>query len=408
MINYLLKSGILLLVFYAVYKLWLENEKMFRFNRAYLLLSLVFSFVIPLQLISVRPLLGNTLSVIQLNGVVIRTSNVVLNKDNSAQIITSVFSIIYLIVACLFMVRFIVNLYSFYKKIKSNNRKVLDNVKVVLIEEATLPHSFWKSIFINKEEFETGKIPLELIAHEKAHLQQKHTLDILFIEVLQIVFWFNPLLVLFKKAIKLNHEFLADEAVNKQFDSVTAYQKLLLNFASHKNTIALASNLNYLITKKRLIMMTKKESRFKMIFKVLMVSFVCVMSLFVFSSETIAQKVKDKSDYDKMIMNDINDSIEKQPEYPGGIDEFYKLVGMNFKIPAAASKQKLEGKAIIEFMVERDGSLSEFKIVKDLGYGIGNEAIRTIKLSPKWIPGTKDGKPARVLYTLPITVQTEK
>lgn len=408
MINYLLKSGILLLVFYAVYKLWLENEKMFRFNRAYLLLSLAFSFVIPLQLISIKPLLGNTLSIIQLDGVVIRTSNVVLNKDNSAQIITSVLSIIYLIVACLFMFRFIVNLYSFYKKNKDNNKQVLDNVKVVLIEEAALPHSFWKSIFINKEEFETGKIPLELIAHEKAHLQQKHTLDILFIEVLQIVFWFNPLLVLFKKAIKLNHEFLADEAVNKQFDSVTAYQKLLLNFASNKNTIALASNLNYLITKKRLIMMTKKESRFKMVLKVLLVSFVCVISLFVFSSETIAQKVKDKSDYDKMIVNDINDSIEKQPEYPGGIDAFYKLVGMNFKIPAEASKQKLEGKAIIEFMVERDGSLSEFKIVKDLGYGIGNEAIRTIKLSPKWIPGSINGKPARVLYTLPITVQTAK
>jgi beta-lactamase regulating signal transducer with metallopeptidase domain len=408
MINYLLKSGILLLVFYAVYKLWLENEKMFRFNRAYLLLSLVFSFVIPLQLISVRPLLGNTLPVIQLEGIVIRTSNAVLNKDNSEQIIIAVLSIIYLIVTCLLLVRFIVNLYSFYKKIKSNNRQVVDDVQLVLIGEATLPHSFWKSIFINKEEFETGKIPLELIAHEKAHLQQKHTLDILFIEVLQIVFWFNPLLVLFKKAIKLNHEFLADKAVNERFNSVTTYQKLLLNFASNKNTIALASNLNYLITKKRLIMMTRKESRFKMIFKVLIVSFVCVMSLFVFSSETTAQKVKDKSDYDKPILKSINDSIEKQPEYPGGIKEFYKLVGMNFKIPAEALKQKLEGKAIIEFMVERDGSLSEFKIVKDLGFGIGNEAIRAIKLSHKWIPGTIDGKPARVLYTMPITIQTEK
>lgn len=408
MINYLLKSGMLLLIFYAVYKLWLENEKMFRFNRAYLLLSLVFSFVIPLQLISVRPLLGNTLSVIQLDGVVIRTSNVVLNNDNSEQLMISVLSIIYLVVVLLFTVQFFVNLYSFYNKTKINSKQLLNDVEVVLIEEPTLPHSFWNSVFINKEEFETGKIPLELIAHEKAHLKQKHTLDILFIEVLQIVFWFNPLLVLFKKAIKLNHEFLADEAVNEQFDSVTAYQKLLLNFASNKNTIALASNLNYLITKKRLIMMTKKESRFKMVFKVLIVSFVCVMSLFVFSSETIAQKVKDKSDYDKMIVKGINDSIEKQPEYPGGIDAFYKLVGMNFKIPAEALKQKLEGKAIIEFMVERDGSLSEFKIVKDLGYGIGNEAIRAIKLSPKWIPGTKDGKPARVLYTMPITVQTEK
>jgi len=396
------------LVFYAVYKLWLENEKMFRFNRAYLLLSLAFSFVIPLQLISVKPLLGNALSVIQLDGIVIRTSNAVLTKDNSGQIIASVLNIIYLVVALLLMVRFVMNLYSFYKKTKSNSRQFLNDTNIVLIEEPVLPHSFWKFVFINKEELETGKIPLELIAHEKAHLQQKHTLDILFIEVLQIVFWFNPLIILFKKSIKLNHEFLADESVNEQFESVTEYQKLLLNFVSHKNTVSLASNLNYLITKKRLIMMTKKESRFKIMFKVLIVSLVCVLSLFVFSAETNAQKVRDKSDYDIMISKCINKSIEKQPEYPGGIEEFYKLIGINFKVPAEASKQKLEGKAIIEFMVERDGSLSEFKIVKDLGYGIGNEAIRTIKLSPKWIPGTIDGKPARVLYTLPITIQTEK
>ena len=396
------------MVFYAVYKLWLENEKMFRFNRAYLLLSLVFSFVIPLQLISVKPLLGNALSVIQLDGIVIKTSNAVLTKDNSGQIIASVLNIIYLVVALLLMVRFVMNLYSFYKKTKSNSRQFLNDTNIVLIEEPVLPHSFWKFIFINKEELETGKIPLELIAHEKAHLQQKHTLDILFIEVLQIVFWFNPLIILFKKSIKLNHEFLADESVNEQFESVTEYQKLLLNFVSHKNTVSLASNLNYLITKKRLIMMTKKESRFKIMFKVLIVSLVCVLSLFVFSAETNAQKVRDKSDYDIMISKCINKSIEKQPEYPGGIEEFYKLIGINFKVPAEASKQKLVGKAIIEFMVERDGSLSEFKIVKDLGYGIGNEAIRTIKLSPKWIPGTIDGKPARVLYTLPITIQTEK
>ena len=254
------------MVFYAVYKLWLENEKMFRFNRAYLLLSLVFSFVIPLQLISVKPLLGNALSVIQLDGIVIRTSNAVLTKDNSGQIIASVLNIIYLVVALLLMVRFIMNLYSFYKKTKSNSRQFLNDTNIVLIEEPVLPHSFWKFVFINKEELETGKIPLELIAHEKAHLQQKHTLDILFIEVLQIVFWFNPLIILFKKSIKLNHEFLADESVNEQFESVTEYQKLLLNFVSHKNTVSLASNLNYLITKKRLIMMTKKESRFKIMF----------------------------------------------------------------------------------------------------------------------------------------------
>ena len=407
MINYLLKSGILLLVFYAVYKLWLENEKMFRFNRAYLLLSLVFSFMLPLQLISVKPLLGNSLSVIQLDGIVIKTSNVILSKDNWDQIITFVLSIIYVAVALLFLVRFILNLYSFYKKTKRNDRQLVNDVKVVLMEEPVLPHSFWKSVFINKNEFEEGKIPVELLAHEKAHLQQKHTLDILFIEVLQIVFWFNPLIVLFKKAIKLNHEFLADEAVNAQFESVTAYQKLLLNFASDKSTIALASNMNYLITKKRFIMMTKKESRLKMMFKVLVVSIVCVLLLFVFSTETIAQRGRDKSNYEEAMGKGIKDSIEKQPEFPGGIGEFYKLVGMNFKIPKDVAKNKLQGKMVIEFMVERDGTLSDFKIVKDLDYALGDEAIRVMKLSPKWIPGSLDGKPARVKYTMPIKIQAD-
>ena len=82
-------------------------------------------------------------------------------------------------------------------------------------------------------------MPSELIAHEKAHLDQKHTLDVLFVEILQIVFWFNPLLLFYKRAIKLNHEFLADQAVNAQFQSVKNYQNLLLAFAVDKSTIQL-------------------------------------------------------------------------------------------------------------------------------------------------------------------------
>lgn len=407
MILYLLKSGILLLVFYAVYKLWLENEKMLVFNRIYLLVSLAFSFVIPLQLISIASGFSSKIGLVQLEELVIQKSN-----ENAEMISINDFAfvfigVIYALMVFVLTIRLTMNLYSLYKRAKNNHVQFIQGEKIVLIEEPILPHSFWKSIFINKKEFEKGKIPSELIAHEKAHLDQKHTLDILFIEVLQIVFWFNPLLVFYKKAIKLNHEFLADEAVNKQFGSVKSYQNLLLDFASNKNTVALASNINYLITKKRLLMMTKKESQIRIVSKVFVVGVLYALLSFAFSTKATAQKASNKADVKEKDLYVLAD-VEKLPEFPGGLTEFYKFIGENFKMPAAVGKNKIEGKTYMQFVIEKDGTLSDIITLKDSGYGIGDEAIRVLKLSPKWIAATQKGKPVRVMYSLPITLQAEK
>ena len=405
MILYLLKSGILLLIFYAVYKLWLENEKMFRFNRIYLLGSLVFSFVIPLQLISIASGFSNKIGFIQLEELVIQKNNENVEMISINDFVFVLIGLVYAFIVLMLTIRLVLNLYSFYKRIKNNQVEFIQGEKIVLIEQPILPHSFWKSIFINKNEFEKGKIPSELIAHEKAHLDQKHTLDILFIEVLQIVFWFNPLLVFYKKAIKLNHEFLADEAVNKQFGSVKSYQNLLLDFASHKNTVALASNINYLITKKRLLMMTKKESPIKIVLKVFSVGVVYALLLFVFSTKATAQKTLNKADVKEKDLYVLAD-VEKLPEFPGGLTEFYKFIGKNFKMSAEANKIKVKGKAYMQFIIEKDGSLSDIKTIKDPGYGLGDEAIRVLKLSPKWTAATQEGKAVRVMYSLPITFQS--
>lgn len=408
MIFYILKSGILLLVFYAVYKLWLENEKMFGFNRIYLLASLVSSFVIPLKLISFTSGFSNKIGFIQLEELVIQKSSENLETISFNDFAFVLIRVVYALMVLMLTIRFVLNLYSFYNRTKNNQLQFVQGEKIVLIEEPVLPHSFWKSIFINKNEFENGKIPSELIAHEKAHLQQKHTLDILFVEVLQIVFWFNPLLLLYKRAIKLNHEFLADEAVNKQFGAVRNYQNLLLEFASNKNTIALASNINYLITKKRLLMMTKKESPIKIVLKVFSVGVVYTFLLFVFSTKTIAQTEKASPKTPDGFAVSYDTTSTKEPEFPGGLEEFYKFIGKNFKMPAEASKSKINGKVEMSFSVEKDGTLSDFKIEKDLGFGLGEEAIRVLKLSPKWIPASKEGTPVKVLYSLPITIQAEK
>ena len=404
MIEYLLKSGILLFVFFAVYKLWLENEKMLRFNRVYLIASLVFSLIIPLQLFSFDPFFGSKTKTIQLEEIIVRSSNVISDKATIYDIVASVLSLVYIVVVVLLTIRFILNIYSFYRKFKNNQVEFINGEKIILIEESVLPHSFWNAIFININDYQNHKIPSELLAHEKAHLTQIHTLDILFIEVLQIVLWFNPLLFFYKKAIKLNHEFLADEAVNNQFKSVSNYQNLLLSIASNKNHITLASNINYSITKKRFLMMAKKQSPVRVVLKVFSIGVIYSLVLFVFSTKTVAQQ----SAATNSGKNQIENGDIKKPEYPGGIMEFYKIVGMHYKIPVEAEKNKIEGEILIKFMVEKDGSLSEFKIIKDLGYGMADEAIRVIKLSSKWIPGSENGKTVRVEYSLPITIQIDK
>lgn len=406
MITYLLKSGILLFVFYAVYKLLLENEKMFRFNRAYLIGSLIFSFVIPLQLFSIKTTFETGINNIQLEGIVIQKGRAPLNENYIMYTIFYYLIRVYVIVSIVLALRFVLNLISFFIKLKRKEIRFVNGVKIVLTNETVLPHSFWDAVFVNKADFEMGKIPSELIAHERAHLEQRHTLDVLFVEVLQIVFWVNPFLSVLKKAIKLNHEFLADEAVNKQFNSVSDYQNLLLDFASNKNTISLASNINYLITKKRLLMMTKKENSTKIALKMGFATAICGLVLFIFSTKTTAQtnSLKDQNDfkvsYDTTSVN--------EPQFPGGITEFYKFIGKNFKMPAEASKNKVQGKVLMEFMIEKDGSLSEIKVKKDLGYGLADEAVRVLRLSPKWIPATENGEPVRVSYGLPITIQSEK
>ncbi|HEY0045435.1 MAG TPA: energy transducer TonB [Flavobacterium sp.] len=95
--------------------------------------------------------------------------------------------------------------------------------------------------------------------------------------------------------------------------------------------------------------------------------------------------------------------IEVKPEFPGGLEKFYKYVMNNYRAPEEAG---LNGKVFVTFVVEKDGSLTDIKVIRDIGFGTGTEAIRVLKKSPRWNPGEQNGKKVRVLYSLPITIKT--
>ncbi|MEE4000748.1 M56 family metallopeptidase [Tenacibaculum sp. FZY0031] len=285
MITYLIKSGLCLALLLAFYHLVLEREKMHQFNRFYLLGSLLFSFIAPFYKIYIETIpntVGTTATLI---------TDSTMNANTGEEInYTQYLFVGYTIVAIILLIRFTKNLLNIFLKIKRHQKIKKGKTTLVLVDDAISPHTFWNYIFINKEEYNSNKIEIELYTHELTHALQKHTFDILLIELLQIIFWINPTFIFLKKAIKLNHEFLADNKVITTHKNTTEYQYLLLNRATWNNEYYLASNLNYVLTKKRLLMMTKQSSRTKILLKKLTVIPVLAGFTFLFAERVEAQK----------------------------------------------------------------------------------------------------------------------
>jgi len=116
----------------------------------------------------------------------------------------------------------------------------------------------------------------------------------------------------------------------------------------------------------------------------------------------VGEGPKDQEVTEQGDANQIFTSVEVAPAPQGGMEEFYKFVGKNYNYPAQAQEQGVSGRVLLQFVVEKDGSLTDIKVLRDLKYGTGEEAVRMLKKAPKWKPGIQNGRPVRVQFTLPI------
>ncbi|WP_405608210.1 M56 family metallopeptidase [Polaribacter sp. Asnod1-A03] len=311
MIIYLLKSATCLALLLAFYHLVLEREKMHNFNRIYLLSSILFSFLVPLYIIyiDVPPIVLQATETVP---EIIATENYPTENIIEESInYTKIFLGFYVFVSFILLIRFVRNLINILNKIKKNTKIAYQNSTLVLVDDKILPHTFWNYIFINKNEYENQKIEQELFTHELTHVTQKHTLDILILEIIQVVCWINPFFILLKKAMKLNHEFLADETVINQHKNAIQYQHLLLNKAAWKNDYYLASNLNYSLTKKRLKMMTTQSSQSKILLKKLAVIPLLASFVFLFAERVEAQEIIEIAEEPTETIVEENSSLRK-------------------------------------------------------------------------------------------------
>jgi beta-lactamase regulating signal transducer with metallopeptidase domain len=378
--------------------LFLEKEKSHQFNRFYLLTSIVISFVIPFlsfEIIEIIPVVKNIESIkletfssaFNKNPIL---ENVILLQETINYIPHLLWSL-YGLMTLLLIIRFAKNCFNLISKSKLNQNVKYQNANLILIAEKMLPHTFLNSIFINSEDYNNRNIEEELFTHELVHVTQKHTFDILFIELLMAIFWFNPVFILYKKAIQLNHEFLADEKVVNSYNNVTFYQNLLLQKSSNIQTIYLASNLNYLVTKKRLIMMTKAKNNSTIFLKKILI----IPILFLMVGLSCDNDSSAKKDIAKMVVEEVVEAGAKEkriePQFLGA-KSFKEFLLLKYKLTAFDNKnQNLE----VRFVVKKDGSITNLKVLNAENKAKENDLLRILKDTPKWVSGTVDGKNAQ-------------
>ncbi|MCF2875457.1 MULTISPECIES: M56 family metallopeptidase [unclassified Tenacibaculum] len=350
MASYLIKSGICLAVLLLFYHLVLEREKIHQFNRFYLLGSIVFSFVAPLFVIYTQVSIEVTEAPAMLNYTIVD-----MEPETSQESPINYWNIALgfsVFISLLLTIRFGYNLYRIYKKITSNIKVTIDKAHLILVDDLISPYTFWNYIFINKEEYNSQKIEDELFTHELTHVTQRHTIDVLLIEILRIVFWFNPLFYFLKKSIQLNHEFIADGEVINNYKNISEYQYLLLNKATWNNDYYLASNLNYSLTKKRLVMMSTKTSKVNNWLKKLAVIPLLTGSIYAFAERVeIYEKIDNSALLEAEISKDFKTPILK-------IDSKTNKYYLNNRLIKLDDLKK-------EFLLETNGKKSDLKIETD-------------------------------------------
>ena len=283
MLIYIIKSSACLAIFLVIYKLFLEKESVHHFKRFYLLSSIGLAFAIPLLTFTQYVTLTNNIDTFQspLTEPILNLESTVLESFNS----TIVLWAIYCIGVLFFSAKFIFNISILLKRIKDNLKFKTGIFTNVLLKDIVIPHTFFNFIFFNKGEFESKKIPREVLLHEQTHAVQKHSIDIIFIELIQILTWFNPLIYLVKHFIKLNHEFLADQAVLKEGIQTSTYQSILLSFTCNTKEPLLANAINYSLIKKRFTIMKTKSSKRSLGIKTLFLLPLVAFTLYGFSNK---------------------------------------------------------------------------------------------------------------------------
>lgn len=426
---YILKSAACLAVFYLFYKLLMSRDTFHRFNRFALLGLLVLSSLLPLVEASVNSPAAVQETMLTLEQLLLMAD--IQPEGESMAAATPSATVLWLRAALLvyltgivfFIARNLCSLARLGRLIRQGKREALDsylpdrkekNVRLVVHDHDIAPFSWMHWIVIARKDLEeNGR---EILIHELAHIRNRHSWDLLLADLCIFVQWFNPAAWLLKQELQNIHEYEADETVLREGVNARNYQMLLIKKAVGTKLYSMANSFNHSSLKKRITMMLKEKSNPWARAKYLYILPLAALAVTAFARPEVSA-VADEISAVKVIAPAVHDSIQpnvqpavaapssaldQMPEFPGGMEALNTYLRNNIRYPQEAQKAGIQGRVIIQFIVSKDGSITDAEVVESVDPQLDAEGLRLIKNMPRWKPGMRKGQAIRVKQTLPI------
>lgn len=337
--------------------------------------------------------------------------------------------LISLIISLMIFLRFffsLIYLASMWRVLKG---KLINGLLVIPTKTDRSPFSFFRLVFV-PERLLTDPALDNILLHEKAHVLKLHSLDLILVEMLSVVFWFHPAIWYLRRQLKQQHEFEADRFVLGQNVDKIAYQQLMVNFSFKSYNLPITNPFNVSPLKQRIMMMNQTSRKplpgylFGIAATVLLFAGITMLQTDPLKAAQPMEKqlmaTQEVSSTDLSIAatettppaspreperpadeETIFTVVEEFPRFPGGEEARFNFIRTNLRYPEEARAAGIQGTVFVSFVIEKDGRITNPRIIRGIGYGCDEEVIRVIQSMPNWIPGRQRGQPVRVQFNMP-------
>lgn len=433
---YFLKVNLALALLYVCYRLLFREDTFFRLRRGVLLSIYLIAFLYPLPDLS-GWLAGQTsvadivsyYSVLLPKETITMPNHEITSTTGWKETGLIIMQLIWLAGASILLFRCLAELFTVCRLYKKCRKITLNGIRICLLPKDESSYSFFKWIFISPSQDYGEKLD-DILVHERTHVRQWHSADILLSEIVCIICWGNPFAWWLKKEISINHEFIADEQVMLSGFNKKEYQYHLIGMEQPNMAIAnLYNNFSVLPLKKRITMLNKKRTnnvrKVKYLALIPMAAGLLLLNNIDAMARVLNEKVTDVIQLPALetVVSETEiadplppgkdkiydlDKCDIKPEFPGGEGALLQFLAKSIKYPVEAQRLGKQGTVNISFVIEKDGMITNAKIVQPLYPSLDKEALRVINSMPKWTPGKlKDGTVVRVQYAVPLTYRLQ-
>lgn len=450
---YQIKVGLCLIAFYLLWKLLLSRETFHRFNRVALLAVMVLALVLPWIRLSLDATVQVAKPMVVLEDLLVTPDGAAATQQASSSWgVMDIAAVAYFIGVAMVLAWLLHSQWSLHRLLKQGRRESLPGgITLHVVPGDQSPFSYFKHIVISEQDYRDN--PHEILTHEQAHIGLRHSWDVLFMSVVTLFQWWNPAAWLLGRELRQVHEYEADEAVLNQGINAKQYQLLLIRKSVGDKLFSMANNFNYQSLKKRIRMMSmNKSSRWNRL-RALAAVPVIALALLAFANnksvvavvtadvqqdrvtqsaeetpelvlvgmrpdktadveaapqaDDVKAEVQTPQDTEPQSDNKVYKSVEQMPRFPGGEVGLMRYMSENIKYPPEAAKNDIEGRVVVQFIIDKTGQVGEVKVVRPVSEELDAEAVRVVKTLPKFEPGRQDGEAVAVWYTLPISFKLQ-